>query len=55
MKKVAVIGLGIIGGSICASLTKAGICVDGTDKDESAVKYALKRLQLRGLPWQSRG
>ncbi len=43
MKKVAVIGLGIIGGSICASLAKAGIAVDGTDKNEEAVEYALKK------------
>jgi prephenate dehydrogenase len=49
MKKVAVIGLGIIGGSICASLTKAGIQVDGTDKDESAVKYALAKGYIQGI------
>lgn len=42
MKKIAVIGLGIIGGSICASLTKAGFTVDGTDLNESNVSYAIK-------------
>ncbi len=41
MKKTAVIGLGIIGGSICASLTKAGFAVDGTDLNENNVSYAL--------------
>lgn len=43
MKKIAVIGLGIIGGSICASLMKAGYAVDGTDIDKSAVSYALEK------------
>ena len=42
MKKTAVVGLGIIGGSICAALTKAGFRVDGTDLDESNLSYALK-------------
>lgn len=43
MKKVAVIGLGIIGGSVCASLTKAGYEVDGTDLNKSAVFFALQK------------
>lgn len=43
MKKTAVIGLGIIGGSICAALTKAGYSVDGTDLDKSAVEFSLDR------------
>ena len=42
MKKIAVIGLGIIGGSICAALTKAGFAVDGTDLNENNLAYALK-------------
>ena len=42
MKKIAVIGLGIIGGSICAALTKAGFAVDGTDLNETNVSYAIK-------------
>lgn len=42
MEKIAVIGLGIIGGSICASLSKAGYKIDGTDLDEKAVDYALR-------------
>lgn len=42
MAKIAVIGLGIIGGSICASLSKAGYAIDGTDIDGQAVSYALR-------------
>ena len=47
MKTTAVIGLGIIGGSICASLTKAGYVVDGTDINEKAVEYALSKGYIR--------
>ncbi len=47
MKKIAVIGLGIIGGSICASLSKAGFAVDGTDLDENNVLYAIKNGYIR--------
>lgn len=43
MKKIAVVGLGIIGGSICASLTKAGYAVDGTDLDKNVVETALDK------------
>ena len=43
MKKTAVIGLGIIGGSICAALTKAGYLVDGTDLNVKSVEYALEK------------
>ena len=43
MKKTAVIGLGIIGGSICAALTKAGYRVDGTDLNETALSLALEK------------
>lgn len=42
MKRTAVIGLGIIGGSICAALTKAGFVVDGMDLNPDNVCYALK-------------
>lgn len=41
MKKIAVVGLGIIGGSICASLTKAGYQVDGFGRSRASVDYAL--------------
>ncbi len=43
MKKVAVVGLGIIGGSICASLSRAGYSVDGTDLNEESVLFALEK------------
>ena len=43
MKKIAVIGLGIIGGSICASLTKAGYIVHGIDISEEVVSFALRK------------
>lgn len=47
MKKIAVIGLGIIGGSICGALTKAGYSVDGLDKNEASVEFALKAGYIR--------
>lgn len=43
MKKIAVIGLGIIGGSICAALSKAGISVDGYDVNENTVALARQK------------
>lgn len=43
MKKTAVIGLGIIGGSICAALTKAGYEVHGSDLNRESVRYALEK------------
>ena len=42
MKKIAVIGLGIIGGSICAALSKAGYTVDGFGRSEKSVDFALQ-------------
>ncbi len=42
MKKIAVIGLGIIGGSICAALTKAGYAVDGKDLNKETVETAIQ-------------
>lgn len=47
MKKIAVIGLGIIGGSICAALTKAGYAVDGTDLDEGTIRLAKEKGYIR--------
>lgn len=47
MKKTAVIGLGIIGGSVCASLTAAGYYVAGADRDESALSFALQQGFIR--------
>ncbi len=43
MKKVAVVGLGIIGGSICGALTKAGYEVHGADVDNFSVAIALEK------------
>ncbi len=43
MKKIAVIGLGIIGGSLCAALSKAGFEVDGKDLDKKAVEIAKEK------------
>ena len=40
MKKTAVIGLGIIGGSICRALTRAGCFVSGNDLSDEIVSYA---------------
>lgn len=42
MRKIAVIGMGIIGGSICGALTKAGYTVDGFGRSEASINYALK-------------
>lgn len=47
MKKIAVIGLGIIGGSICGALTKAGYEVDGFGRSEASVQYALQAGYIR--------
>ena len=40
MKTIAVVGMGIIGGSICGALTKAGYTVDGFGRSESSLDYA---------------
>ncbi len=48
MKKIAVIGLGIIGGSICASLTKAGYAVDGVDLQENSIRIAMEKGYIQG-------
>lgn len=47
MKKIAVIGLGIIGGSIAGALTKAGYVVDGFNRSEEASRYALNAGYIR--------
>ncbi len=43
MKQIAVIGLGIIGGSLCAALTKAGYKVDGKDVNAQSVAIAKEK------------
>ncbi|MBQ4053563.1 MAG: prephenate dehydrogenase/arogenate dehydrogenase family protein [Clostridia bacterium] len=47
MKKIAVIGVGIISGSICAALTKAGYIVDGFSRGDTSVHYALQAGYIR--------
>lgn len=47
MKKIVVIGMGIIGGSICGALTNAGYVVDGCSRSEESVNYALKAGYIR--------
>ena len=47
MKKIAVIGLGIIGGSMCGALTKAGYIVDGFGRSRQSVEYALNAGYIR--------
>lgn len=49
MKKIAVIGLGIIGGSISGALTKAGYTVDGFDKNEGSLQFALEAEYIRAI------
>lgn len=47
MKKIAVVGLGIIGGSMAGALTKAGYAVDGFNRSEKALVYALNAGYIR--------
>lgn len=49
MKRIAVIGLGIIGGSLCAALTKAGYEVDGVDLDKKSMQIALEKGYICGF------
>lgn len=39
--KIAVVGLGLIGGSLCLSLKRAGYKVDGANRSRAAIDYAL--------------
>ena len=47
MKKIAIVGMGIIGGSIAGALTKAGYEVDGFGRSERSVEYALEAGYIR--------
>ena len=49
MKKIAVIGLGIIGASLARSLKKSGFCVDGFDKNQDTLEYALNCEYIDGI------
>ena len=42
MKKIAVIGLGIIGASLARALKRAGLSVDGFDMNSETLEYALQ-------------
>ncbi len=48
MERIAVVGLGIIGGSLCASLTKAGFTVDGKDIRAENIAYAVEKGYIAG-------
>lgn len=47
--KICVAGLGLIGGSLCMSLKRAGYCVDGYNRSESALKFALSHSVIDGV------
>lgn len=47
MKRIAVIGMGIIGGSIAGALTEAGYEVDGFSRSRASVDYALQAGYIR--------
>lgn len=46
--KICVAGLGIIGGSICMSLKRAGYAVDGFNRSPQPVRYALENKIIDG-------
>ena len=47
LKKIAVVGLGIIGASVCRALTKTGYFVAGCDKDKKTLDFALSQGFIR--------
>ena len=49
MKKIAVIGLGIIGASLARSLKRVGLSVDGFDLEKETLDYALKMEYVDGV------
>lgn len=46
--KICVVGLGLIGGSLCMSLKRAGYCVDGYNRSRKAVDFALQNFIIDG-------
>ena len=46
--KICVAGMGIIGGSICMALKRAGYLVDGWNRSEKPIKYALENKIIDG-------
>lgn len=49
MKKIAVIGLGIIGASLARSLKRVGLSVDGFDLEKETLDYAVKMEYVDGV------
>lgn len=47
--KICVAGLGLIGGSLCMSLKRAGYRVDGYNRSESPLSYALSHSVIDGV------
>ena len=50
--RVHIVGLGLLGGSLAAALTRAGFIVSGSDLDKTLVDAALASRQKR-LPWRA--
>lgn len=46
--KICVVGLGLIGGSVCMSLKRAGYAVDGRNRSRKAVAFALQNNIIDG-------
>ena len=58
--KICVAGLGLIGGSICMALRRAGYGADGWNRSAAPLEFALKRASyvppqkvLKGMTWFS--
>ena len=49
MKKIAVIGLGIIGASLARGLKRGGMSVDGFDLHRETLDYALEMGYIDGV------
>ncbi len=46
--KICVVGLGLIGGSLCLALKRAGLSVDGANRSKKALDYALNHGVIDG-------
>ncbi|MDE6074959.1 MAG: prephenate dehydrogenase, partial [Clostridia bacterium] len=47
--KICVVGLGLIGGSICMALKRAGYKVDGYNRSKAPAKFALEHGIIDGV------
>lgn len=47
--KICVVGLGLIGGSLCMALKRAGYAVDGWNRSPAPLKYAAEKGIIRGV------